>query len=420
MLTNTTTLIFRGLASFLSIFSLATWAQEAGSAPVSERHDRPTVSRRQAGQARTYSWIRGENVAADGRPMASGSPGGIHPDAMRTAYGVNAIAGSTGGAGMTIAIVDAYDSPSAEADLNFFSAQFGLPACTSAAGCFTKVGQTGTADLPQRDSGWEVEINLDVQWAHAMAPNARILLVEARTPSTADLIAAVDYAKQHANVVSMSWGSNEFGGQAIADAHLVAPGVTFVASSGDTGGVVGWPASSTNVIAVGGTQLVLDPNTNAIVSETAWGTASTGRRGMSGSGGGCSTREFQPSYQLAVLPFSPACARRAIPDIAMAGGNASAVSVYVSMQGGWFGVYGTSLSAPMWAGLVAVADAMRGSAGSLNAVAADLYAAGAGYFNDVTVGNAGSFAAGPGWDFITGLGSPRASMLIPYLVQRGR
>jgi subtilase family serine protease len=399
-------------------FSGQSYAQ--GSDPDSRARweGRPTVASRGTFEMRTHSWIRGDSIGPDSTPAASTTPGGLHPSGMIQAYRIDSIPGSNGGAGTTIAIVDAYDSPSAEADLQTFSSQFGLPSCTTASGCFAKVGATGSAsNLPRRDTGWEVEINLDIQWAHTIAPNAHILLVEANSSRNTDLLAAVDYAKQHANVVSMSWGGSEFGGQTLSDSHFSWPGVIFVASSGDVGGVVSWPASSPNVVAVGATQLIVNATTGAISTESAWGSASTGRRGAAGSGGGCSTREQQPTYQTGVLPFAPSCANRAVPDVAMAGGDLSAVPVYVSRQGGWFNVYGTSLSAPMWAGLIAIADGMRPAGASLGAQPG-LYAAGAAYFNDISQGNAGAFVSAAGWDFITGLGSPKADQLIPYLVQR--
>src|SRR5512133_2221735 len=138
------------------------------------------------------------------RPMASSSPTGLSPATIKSVY--NFPTGLTAGAGKTIAIVDAYDDPTAESDLNVFSQQYGLPACTTANGCFTKVNQTGGSKMPRVNSGWAVEISLDVQWAHAMAPGAHILLVEASSNGFTNLLAAEDYARAHANYVSNSWG----------------------------------------------------------------------------------------------------------------------------------------------------------------------------------------------------------------------
>ncbi len=169
-------------------------------------------------------------VRAGGTPAASGSPGGFNPNDIATAYGITPSMG--GGSGQTIAIIDAYDSPNAEADLATFSTQFGLAQCTTANGCFSKVNQTGSTTLPARNSGWEVEINLDVQWAHAVAPHAHILLVEARSANTSDLLTAVNYAKLHASVVSMSWGGNESRFESFSDSTFIQSGVTFLALLG--------------------------------------------------------------------------------------------------------------------------------------------------------------------------------------------
>ncbi len=319
-----------------------------------------------------------------------------------------------GGSGVTIAIVDAFDSPSAEADLGSFSAQFGLPACTTANGCFRKVNENGGSTLPQRNTGWEVEINLDVQWVHAVAPYAHIVLVEANSSNSNDLLNGVNYARQVASVVSMSWGGSESRYEGISDGTFERSGVTFLASSGDAGGEVLWPSSSPYVISVGGTNLASSNGHLALpVVETAW----------SGTGGGCSAFEAKPAFQSTFVPSN--CARRGVPDAAMNGGSASAVAVYVSMQGGWYGVYGTSLAVQLYAGFIGTVNGMRGR--PLTSALSNVYAAAAGAptssgylsdFRDVTSGTAGSFSAGPGWDFTTGLGSPLAGSLAPYLVTR--
>src|SRR6266545_1663214 len=149
------------------------------------------------------------------RPNASSSPTGLSPETIKSVY--NFPTGPTAGAGTTIAIVDAFDDPKAEADVNVFSSQYGLPACTTANGCFSKVNQTGGTRYPRTNSGWALEISLDVQWAHAIAPGAKILLVESRTNSFTNLLAAEDYAKTHAQYVSNSWGASEFSGESSYD-----------------------------------------------------------------------------------------------------------------------------------------------------------------------------------------------------------
>jgi subtilase family serine protease len=348
---------------------------------------------------RPHSWIRGDRGAT---PGAGTVPGYFNPTDIRTAYGFS----SSGGTGVTIAVVDAYDAPNAEADLGTFSTAFSLPACTTANACFSKVNQTGGTTYPNYNSGWEGEISLDIQWVHAVAPFAHILLVEARSASTSDLLAAVNYAKQHASVVSMSWGGGESRSETRSDSTFLQSGVTFLASSGDTGGQVEWPSSSPNVIAVGGTNLAASGGHLASpIVETAW----------SGSGGGCSRYESKISVQNGFVPSS--CKNRAVPDVSISGGGTSAVSVYISKQGGWFGFYGTSLSVQLYAGFIGIVNSSRVS--PLQSGLSDLYAAASsGYvsdFRDITAGSAGGFTAGPEWDFTTGLGSPLAGALGVYL-----
>jgi subtilase family serine protease len=369
------------------------------------------------GQVRPHVWIRDAFVGpAAAKPAVRFGPDGFWPIDMQTAYGIAAIPKlpalarglSAGGARITVAIVDAYDSPDALADLNIFSAQYGLPEFPGAsrAVCkptFTKVSESGGATLPARNSGWEVEINLDVQWVHSIAPCANILFVEASSSGGSDLVAAIAYAGANAQVVSMSWGGSEFLGESTYEVYFHTPGVVFLASSGDTGGLVEWPAVSNAVIAVGGTNLPVNAAGGlGTGAETAW----------SGSGGGCSSEK----------ETEPACAFRGVPDVAAAAGPNSAVAVYISKQGGWFEVYGTSLAAPMWAAMVGIADGLRKTDGKAflnNSTLAELYAAYSysytANYNDITSGTAGNNKAGVGWDFVTGLGSPKANDLVPYL-----
>src|SRR5262249_46298744 len=143
-----------------------------------------------------------------------------------------------------------------------FDQQYGLPACTTPNGCFTKVNQVGGTRFPRVNSGWALEISLDVQWAHAIAPGAKILLVEANSNSFLNLLAAEDYAKAHAGYVTNSWGGSEFAGETGLDNHFVQPGVSFFASAGDTGLPAEYPSASPNVDSVGGTTLHFDANGN--------------------------------------------------------------------------------------------------------------------------------------------------------------
>src|SRR5919197_2975042 len=215
---------------------------------------------------------------------ATTSPTGLSPATIKSVYSFPT--GSTAGAGKTIAIVDAYDDPSAESDLGVFSSQFGLPQCTTANGCFKRVDQRGGATYPRKDSGWALEISLDIEWAHAIAPGAKILLVEADSNSFTNLLAAEDYARAHAQYVSNSWGAGEFSSEASFDSHFVQPGVSFFVSSGDAGLPAEYPSASPKVISVGGTTLNFDAF-GAFVSETGW----------SSGGGGCAAYERANAVQ---------------------------------------------------------------------------------------------------------------------------
>ncbi len=333
-----------------------------------------------AGFSRCHAWVL--------RPDATTSPTGLSPAQILSAYGFST--SSTAGSGMTIGIVDAYDDPTAESDLNVFSQQYGLPACTTANGCFKKVNQTGGTKYPRSNSGWALEISLDVQWAHAIAPGAHILLVEATTNSFANLLAAEDYAAAHANYVSNSWGASEFSGESSYDSHFVHSGVSFFVSAGDAGLPAEYPSSSPNVISVGGTTLNFDNNGN-LVSETGW----------SGGGGGCSLYETATPAQSGFSEYGQVgCGgQRATPDVSLDADPASGVSVYDSTryqgQKGWFVVGGTSASSPMWAARSAVSGALVDAA----------YVYGNNIiFRDITVGNNGAPCL-VGFDLCSGRGS---------------
>jgi hypothetical protein len=351
-------------------------------------------------------------------PLQTAAPSGLTPAQIRHAYGLDLITGD--GTGQTIAIVDAYDAPTILADLKAFdtywrSKGFNLPDPPS----FKKVSQTGsTIFLPPPDpngpGGWGVETSLDVEWAHVLAPKANILLVEANSPTNANLItAAVGYARSQPGVVavSMSFGTfGDFGGEKALDSMFTTPvghtGITFLASTGDSGAPGGYPAYSPNVVAVGGTTLTLGPTGNYL-SETAWGDPAGGA-----TGGGISTVEAQPSYQKGFVTQSTS--NRTIPDVAFDADPASGVPVYDSTDFGamtpWETIGGTSLSCPCWAGIIAVVDQSRVAAGgkSLDGPTQTLpriYGIPSSNFNDITVGSNG-FSAGPGYDLTTGRGTP--------------
>ena len=318
---------------------------------------------------------------------ATTAPAGLDPAAIKGAYGFSTRA--TAGAGQVIAIVDAYDDPNAEADLNVFSTAFGLPLCTTNNGCFTKVDQDGDTKYPKSNSDWALEISLDVQWAHAIAPGAHILLVEAKSAAFKNLMAAEDYAKTHANYVSNSWGTAEFVGESAYDSHFVQTGVSFFVSSGDTGAPAQYPSSSPQVISVGGTTLNFVDG--AFSTETGW----------SGSGGGCSLYENATIDQQNFSTYGQVncVGKRATPDVSLDADPKSGVSVYDSVpylgQTGWWRVGGTSASAPMWAGRSAISGAAVNSG----------YVYGNHiHFRDITSGNNGAPAL-TGYDLVTGRGS---------------
>lgn len=355
-------------------------------------------------------------------PQGTPGPAGFTPAQIRGAYGLDTVsfgAVPADGAGTTIAIVTAYDSPNVAADLATFDAAFGLPAPPS----FKKVNQTGGAKLPAVDPAWATETCIDVQWAHAIAPGASILLVEASSNSDADLMAAVSYARSAPGVVavSMSWGRGEYVGETAFDARFTTPaghaGVTFFAASGDDGAPGIYPAMSPNVVAVGGTSLSLTKSGEA--REKAW----------SGSGGGPSTQEARPAWQAGVVPAT--VTKRAIPDVSLVADPATGLAVCDSRAGGrqrpWSVYGGTSIAAPQWAGIAAIVAqgrALRGAA-SLDGATQFLpaiYALPSADFRDVTEGKSRGtpgYAATVGFDLATGRGSPAAASLIKDLVAWG-
>ncbi|HYR59037.1 MAG TPA: S8 family serine peptidase, partial [Chthoniobacteraceae bacterium] len=195
------------------------------------------------------------------RPFISASPSGYTVSQVRHAYGFDRLTGN--GAGQIIAIVDAFGSPTIQSDLNKFCATYNLPATSVA--IYYPQGKVRTTN-----SGWALETSLDVEWAHAVAPGATIALVVAKSARLGDLLSAVDYAASlGAKQISMSWGSSEFSSEASYDSHFNKAGSTFIASSGDNGAGVSWPAASPYVVSVGGTALLLDGSGN-VSSETAW------------------------------------------------------------------------------------------------------------------------------------------------------
>jgi hypothetical protein len=343
---------------------------------------------------------------------------------MRAAYGVSQISfnGTAGtGAGQTIAIVDAYNDPDIISDANSFSSEFGLQPFNVSGGPTLKVlNETGGTSLPANSSpgGWDVEESLDVEWAHSIAPNANIILFEANSNSYSDLLKAVSTAAHYAGVsaVSMSWGGGESSSETGYDSYFLTPsghqGVTFLAATGDDGTPANYPAFSPNVVAVGGTSLDIN-SSGTYISETPWDN-STGA-----DGGGISRYESQPSYQTGKVNGTSST-QRTVPDVSMDADPDTGVYVLDSYDGGYFQVGGTSLSTPMWAGLIAIANQGRALDGesSLNGLTQtlpELYNLPSSDFHDVTTGSNGTYSATDGYDLTTGLGTPVANLLVPAL-----
>ena len=323
---------------------------------------------------------------------AATKPSGLTPEIIKKIYHLP----ETGGKG-TIAIIGAYNNSLIENDLGFFSKQFNLPACTIKNGCLEKHKLSAKNII---NTNWSIETSLDVEWAHAIAPNAKILLVEAETPSGKNLIKAIDYARKRNDVVaiSMSWGGLEFSDEISLDSYFANNnGIVFFASSGDNGSGVSWPAASNKVVAVGGTSLNLGSD-KSLISENAW----------RGSGGGISRYENEPIWQKN-YKIRKANGYRAIPDVSYNADPHSGFAVYCSInqsKNNWYVLGGTSAGAPQWAAIQSL---------GLSANPSRLYSAKAKinsntYFRDIisgTNGDCGYFCtARAHYDYVTGLGSP--------------
>lgn len=372
------------------------------------------------------------------------------PAQIRAAYGLPALppSGTTLtaalaaqlGAGQTIYIVDAMHNPNVAAELAAFNSKFGLPACTqksiatgavlplaapSASSCeLSVVYNTSagalTATQPAYDAGWATEISLDVQWAHATAPLARIVLIEAASASVDNLQGAVRLANAMGpGVVSMSFGAPEGSWSGSANAAFTAANMTYLAATGDSGASVQWPAVSPNVVAVGGTSL------------TYTGSGSRSEVGWTQTGGGISAYTATPSYQTSAVPGLGTLAHRGVADVSFNAdpktGQYVAVIASGSSTPSWISAGGTSLSTPQWAGLIAVANATRAlnAKPALGAPHAILYGqiasvpgSYASAFGDVISGSdgtCGTCSAKSGYDQLSGLGTPNAASLLSAL-----
>jgi subtilase family serine protease len=339
------------------------------------------------GYAACLAWVRTDARAAQVSPNAT--PSGYGPADLQSAYHLPS---ATAGSGQTVAIVDAFDDPSAESDLGVYRAQFGLPACTTANGCFRKVNQNGGTTPPRRNGGWAEEISLDLDMVSAACPNCHILLVEASSASFANLGAAVNEAASlHPAAIS-----NSYGGSDTSDASAPFynhPGIAVTASSGDGGFGVEFPASSHFVTAVGGTTL---NRSGSGFTQSAW----------SGAGSGCSGVNPALTGQAS---FNTGCPRRAVADVSAVADPNTGVAVFDSFafQGlsGWLVFGGTSVSSP----IIASVYALAGNTASIDNNFPYTHSSA---LTDVTSGSNGTCSpsqlctARVGWDGPTGLGTP--------------
>ena len=409
------------------------------------RLNRQAVSQRIAELSRTRTAsATGESSA----PLTTTLAGTVFtPAQIRAAYGLAALpaAGASVtpaqaaalGAGQTIYLVDAYHDATALSDLNAFSAKFGLPTCANVAiattttklatppsSCtfsqvFATASGTMSSTVPTYNGTWAPESKLDVQWAHAIAPLARIVLIEMPDAMSTSILGANLLAtKLGPGVVSMSFGSAEAGWAPTTDAYFAGTGMTFVAAAGDSGAQVIWPAVSSNVLAVGGTGMNWSGTTR---TELAW----------ANTGGGMSAYEALPAYQSGITPTGgSALARRAVPDVAFNANPMTGEYVAVTLPGAatvWNAYGGTSLAAPQWAGVVAVANAIRvanskAMLGDIHtllyksiAAVPGIYAAALGDVTEGTNGTCATCRAGVGYDQATGWGTPNATALFASL-----
>jgi hypothetical protein len=374
-----------------------TLAATAGASEVTVQQSCPEP---EPGYAQCYAMVRTDLPLADGVMPAGSQPYGLSPSDLHSAY---ALPNGTEGTGLTVAIVDAFDLPTAEADLAVYRSQYGLPPCTTANGCFRKVNQQGApGPYPRADANWGGEIALDMDMVSATCPNCNILLVEANDNGLGNLAAAVSKAASlGAIAISNSYGGPEWDGESYYDRFYNQPGIAVTVSTGDCGYECSgqdqkpaYPAASPYVIAVGGTHLNRDSSARGW-SETAW----------SDAGSGCSRFSAKPAWQ-----HDAGCANRTQSDVSAVADPGTPVAVYVA--GHWYCYGGTSAAAPIIAAVYALAGTPKAGttpASYLYADPADL--------NDVTSGNNDSTwhnctvaylcNGTAGYDGPTGLGTPR-------------
>jgi subtilase family serine protease len=321
--------------------------QEVSANGLRRFHHSRVCDRAPEGQATCHAWIR---VAETGEPLATAGPSGYGPADLLAAYGLAGAAASNG-AGQTIAIVDAYDDPNAESDLAVYRSTFGLPACTTANGCFRKVNQKGRKTYPLANAGWAEEISLDLDMASAICPKCHILLVEATSPTMANLGTAVNEAVAlGATTISNSYGGDEYSTETTDEArYFNHPGVAITVSSGDSGFGTEFPAASQYVTAVGGTTLTKNTSARGF-TESVW----------SGAGSGCSTIVAKPTWQ-----HDAGCSHRTVADVAAVADPNTGVAVYDTYRvrpAGWLVFGGTSVASPV----VAAVYALSGNSSLIN------------------------------------------------------
>jgi len=346
-----------------------------------------------AGTARCFAHqvtdARGNPI--NGRVNPAATPSGYGPAQLQSAYGLTGISGS----GATVAIVDAFAYPNAEADLAVYRSTYGLPACTTANGCLKIVGQTGGKPPSRVDTGWDQEQALDLDMVSAACPSCHILLVEASSASFSNLWTGVDYAKVQPGVraVSNSYGNTDSSSYAQYDSHYAGNNVAITVSSGDNGYGAQWPATAPGAVAVGGTSLRAGGGTRGW-TETVW----------NGAGSGCGLGHPKPTWQNGV---TDACGGRMEADVSSNADPNTGVAVYgpATRTSSSWGVWGgTSESSPFIAALFALRNGSINAASSIYSHTASL--------NDVTSGSNGTCAvsyycnAQAGYDGPTGLGTP--------------
>ena len=393
-------------------FTTAAFASTASAAPspVGMNHRNVPICSAPVTGDGACDAIRHDRLTAAGRVVPNATPAGYGPADLQSAY---VLPSATSGVGQVVAIVDAYNDPSALPDVNTYRSQFGmapLSTCTSASPalstnrpCFSKVNQSGGTRYPKSNGGWAQEISLDLDMVSGVCPNCSILLVEATSSTLTNLGTAVNQAaKLGATEISNSYGGGESSSDASYDAtYFNHPGVAITVSSGDSGYGVQYPAASQYVTAVGGTSLARSSSARGW-GETVW----------SGAGSGCSAYDAQPIWQSSIANITGVCAKRAVADVSAVADPNTGVAVYDSYTyqgvGGWLAFGGTSVASPLIAGVYALAgNATTTSYGSYPYSHTPA-------LNDVTGGSNGSCGnvlcnATSGWDGPTGLGTPNGT-----------